>query len=459
MLEWLKPRYHFTPEKNWMNDPNGLCYVDGAYHLFYQHNPNADVWGDIHWGHAVSDDLIHWRRLPIAFGPSVQMGEKHCYSGSVAIDGGVARAFYTSVGEGARGPDIGAQQWMACSRDGLMTWQKHPDNPIIPLTLHPELKLTYWRDPFLWKGDDGAWYAVLGGTLDGCRGCVLLYQSDDLIQWRFLRVLYETQAYPLLECPNFIPIGDRCVLLYSPLGQIHYHVGKWMPDKRFHSEASGILDGGSGRNGFYAPNTYMDLPGDRRVLMGWLSDKGRENQRMIRGWAGAQSLPRELRLEGTRLAMDFVPECKSLRRAQCPDFAAPPHRAEGFQIEMELELALEPGADVRMTLLASADGAERTILVYDGGGSMLRLEREASTRLDQIDVTTLCQKVALAPGGKLALTIYVDGSVIEVCANHQVMLTGRVYPSSPGACRHQLEAGRGVRVLSARAWLLESLFD
>lgn len=119
MFEWLKPVYHFTPRCNWMNDPNGLCLVDGQYHLFYQHNPNADVWGDIHWGHAVSPDLIHWKRLPIAFGPDTAHGEKHCYSGSIALEAGRAWAFYTSVGEGERNPETGAQQWAACSDDGL----------------------------------------------------------------------------------------------------------------------------------------------------------------------------------------------------------------------------------------------------------------------------------------------------------------------------------------------------
>lgn len=458
MYEWLRPACHFLPEKNWMNDPNGLCYLNGEYHLFYQHNPEADVWGDIHWGHAVSRDLIHWERLPIAFGPSRELGEKHCYSGSIAIQDGIARAFYTSVGEGARGPENGAEQWMAYSTDDLRTFTKDANHPVLSMSVHPNLRLTYWRDPFVFQGEDGLWYAVLSGTLDGVRGCMLLYASDDLRSWRFLQVLYQTGEYPLLECPNLIPIGDRYVMLYSPVAQIHYHVGTWTLQGGFVTERSGILDGGSGRHGFYAPATYMNLPGKRRVMMGWMSDKGRENQPDIRGWAGAQSLPREMTLEGSRLRVDFASECRILRQKEILDFRESLH-AEGFQIGFALSLKMAADAAFTLTLLSTPKGDQRTLLRYDAAEGELRLEREASTGFDRVDVSVLCQPVALLLNGALELEIYVDGSIIEMCVNHEEMLTGRVYPSRPDACHHFLWLGGGAELLEAKAWQLERILD
>lgn len=456
MLEHLRPTYHFTPEQNWMNDPNGLCYIDGEYHLFFQHNPNADVWGDIHWGHAVSHDLIHWRRLPIALTPSVELGEKHCYSGSVAIDGGVARAFYTSVGEGARGPELGAQQWMAYSTDQLRTWHKYEHNPILPEQINGDLRVTFWRDPFVWRDRDGAWYAVLGGTLDGANGCMLLYRSDDLFTWRFLSVITRLDADRLLECPNLIRIGDRYVMLYSPVREIRYRVGTLDADYAFHAETEGVLDGGSGRHGFYAPTTFMNLPDERRVVIGWMSDKGREEQPEIRGWSGAQSLPRVLTLDGARLRVDFARECELLREGLVETFMPLSPKAEGWR--MEFGLTLTDYGRMRMTLLQSPNGAEETALCYDAQTGLLTLDRSRSTRFNKVDVTALTQFVPHDRSGLLRLRVFVDGSVIECCANKEVMLSGRVYPTDSAACRHAVTVSDGMRLEAARAWRLEKIF-
>ena len=456
MLEWLKPVYHFTPPCNWMNDPNGLCMVDGQYHLFYQHNPNADVWGDIHWGHAVSPDLIHWKRLPIAFGPDTAHAEKHCYSGSIALQDGRAWAFYTSVGEGERNPETGAQQWAAYSDDGLKTWHRYEHNPILPAEINGDLNVTFWRDPFVWREKDGLWYAVLGGTLNGQHGCMLLYRSPDLTNWTFMSVLHQSQEDRLLECPNLIRIGDRYVLLCSPLREIQYRVGRLNERFEFVTESEGVFDGGSGRHGFYAPNTYMNLPGERRVVIGWMSDKGREEQPMIRGWSGAQSLPRELRLEGSRLLVDFAQECCGLRKERIRDFSAEHPSACGHQIE--ICLTLEHNGRGRMEMELLSDGREKTRLVFDAEEGTMRLEREQSTLLDHIDVMTLIQPVPHRGDGKTNLQVFVDGSIVEVCADHAVMLSGRVYPSSRDACRHTVKVTGGMRILEAEAWLPETIF-
>ena len=132
-----------------MNDPNGLIWREGMYHMFYQYNPFGERWGTIHWGHAVSKDLIHWKELPIALYPSREEGEIHCYSGCAVEKDGIPYLFYTSVGEGERGPEHGAQQWSAVSDDGMKTFRKL-GKPAIPQSLHEGEMRSRWRDPFLW---------------------------------------------------------------------------------------------------------------------------------------------------------------------------------------------------------------------------------------------------------------------------------------------------------------------
>lgn len=360
------------------------------------------------------------------------------------------------MGEGERNPETGAQQWAACSDDGLKTWRRYEHNPILPQKINGDLKVTFWRDPFVWKERDGLWYAVLGGTLEGRYGCMLLYRSPDLRQWSFVSVLHRSQEDRLLECPNLIRMGDRYVLLCSPLREIQYRVGRLNERFEFETESEGIFDGGSGRHGFYAPNTYMNLPGERRVVIGWMSDKGREEQPAIRGWSGAQSLPRELRLEGSRLLVDFAKECRGLRRERITGFSPEHPSLSGHQAEICLTLG--HGGQGRMEMTLFSGGGEETRLVFDAQAGEMRLERERSTLLDQIDVTTLVQSVPPRADGKTSLQIFLDGSIVEICADHAVMLSGRVYPSSEAACRHAVKVVGGMRILEAEAWLPETIF-
>lgn len=454
MYEWLKPVYHFTPEKNWMNDPNGLCYANGEYHLFYQHNPFADRWGDIHWGHAVSRDLVHWKRLPIAFGPSVEKGEKHCYSGCCVTEGKNARIFYTSIGENQRGAEFGAEQWSVSSTDGMKTWHKEVDQPAIGQEVNQGRCITYWRDPFMWREKDGSWYAVMSGTLDHTKGCICLYRSNDLRNWAFLNVLYQQSEYPLLECPNLIRMGNRFVLLFSPVAQIHYHVGTLADDFTFVTESSGIFDGGSGRKGFYAPNTYMNLPNERRVVLGWLSDYGRTEQLEIQGWAGAQALPRDLRLEQGELYQSFAPECGLLR--QTPLIKTAAEKYESRHMCMVVDAAVPNAGGLVVELLANLERSEFTRLTYEGGNGVLTLDRAHSSCFAKTDRSAVQQQVA--PCEKLHLELYIDGSVIELCANDQVMLSARVYPMDEASVYNHVSTTGNAVLLHVQAWEMETVF-
>jgi hypothetical protein len=256
-----RPSYHFLPPRNWMNDPNGLIYWGGEYHLFYQHNPNGPFWGTMHWGHAVSPDLVRWRHLPIALAPTPGGPDKDgCFSGSAVDNDGVPALVYTGVS-----PEV---QCVATSDDGMITWQKHPGNPVIAAP--PEgLDVTGFRDPFVWRENE-EWRMVVGSGLRGVGGAALLYRSPDLIRWEYLQPLCTgdiRETGEMWECPNFFPLGDRHVLIVSPvpLRKALYFVGRY-DGARFTPERHGVLDAGGH---YYASLSLVDAAG-RRVIFGWL---------------------------------------------------------------------------------------------------------------------------------------------------------------------------------------------
>jgi beta-fructofuranosidase len=211
-----RPAFHFLPEKHWMNDPNGLIQWKGQYHMFYQYNPHGAFHGTIHWGHAISRDLVHWEHLPIALAPTPDGVDKDgCWSGCAVNNNGAPTLLYTGVY-----PQV---QCIATSSDDLLTWQKHP-HPVITAP-PPEIEVHAGgeiRDPFVWKEKD-QWYMLLGSRIEGAGGLILLYRSEDLLHWEYLHPLLTGDANQMepfwtgtmWECPNFIDFGEKRTLIIS----------------------------------------------------------------------------------------------------------------------------------------------------------------------------------------------------------------------------------------------------
>ncbi len=304
-----RPRYHFLPPANWMSDPNGTIYHNGEYHLFYQFNPAKSKWGNLHWGHAKSKDLVHWEHLPIALAPNGFPGELHCYSGCcIVADDGSPTIFYTSMNVKSRLPGAKrfSQQWMAIGNPDLVTWEKHAANPILSEAIHGEQIPQHWRDPYIWK-EDNRWLMVLCGQFPReSYGSVFLYQSENLKDWKYINRLVQgtkTQGKGW-ECPNYFRLGEKYVLVLSPYGPVIYSVGDF-DGKQHHSDRWSIFD--HGKN-FYATNTYIDDQG-RTILVGWVKAKGN-------GWAGCLSLPREVNLnDDNQLTVKPIPELEKLRQS------------------------------------------------------------------------------------------------------------------------------------------------
>jgi beta-fructofuranosidase len=200
-----RPHYHFLPPANWMNDPNGPIFWHGTYHLSYQYNPRGAYWGDMHWGHARSRDLVHWQHLPVALAPTPHGPDKGgCFSGSAFVNGTTPPLVYTGVE-----PEV---QCLASSRIGMVHWQKFKGNPVLAT---PPRGV---RDPSIWREEGGSWLMTVGSGVKGQGGTVLLYQSNDLIHWHYLREL--ASGPPLVARGSMIPwqraTGGNVLTFWGP---------------------------------------------------------------------------------------------------------------------------------------------------------------------------------------------------------------------------------------------------
>jgi beta-fructofuranosidase len=388
------PRYHFRPPKNWMNDPNGLIYWNGEYHMFYQYNPHAAYWGDMHWGHTVSTDLVHWKPLPLALYPDKPYDKDGVFSGCAVVHDGVPTLVYTGTN-----PET---QCVATTSNNLREFHKLDKNPVIS---EPPAKVTGFRDPWLWKEGD-EWLMALGGGFPDVGGAILLYSSKDLVSWRYLHPLCQgdkSKTGHNWECPNFFPLGERHVLLISaePFRKVLYFIGRY-ENRRFTPESEGVFDAGGS---LYAPQTFLDKDG-RRTLIGWLTETRPQEEFVKAGWSGGQSLPRVLTLRKDRtLGVEPHPNIRTVRE---------PWNKPGAQAEFEATFSRTPAkAELHV-------GSEVLPIEYSGG-SLTVANHSAPMKLDA--------------GEPLRLDIFVDHSVVEVFANGRVAMAIRVYPSTSDPLR------------------------
>lgn len=454
-----RPRYHFLPLANWMNDPNGLIHWEGRTHLFYQHNPHGPQSAQKHWGHAVSDDLAHWTHLPIALAPTPGgPDEDGCYTGCAVDDEGTPTLVYTGVH-----PQV---QCIATSPDGLITWKEYEDNPVIASP--PEgIETTGFRDPYVWK-EDYRWYMIIGSGIEGEGGAALLYRSSDLRNWEYLHpfcVGEMEEDGEMWECPNFFSLDGRYALLVSALPQreVFYYTGRYTEDHTFEGEQMGLVDHGGY---FYAPQVLRER-GGRRLMWGWIRDGRDQEGQQEAGWSGAMTLPRvvSLRENGT-LRYRAAPELRLLRGettyyenvAITPSSQMVPDvRGGGLEI-----LAVLRPADARqcgVKVRCSPDEREATLITYDAVEERLILDRRKTSLNATVAGDRRGGPLQLDDEGTLTLHIYLDRSVIEVFGNYRTCLAGWLYPSREDSLGLRLFAEGGeVELVSLDVWEMRSMW-
>jgi fructan beta-fructosidase len=464
--ETWRPQLHFSPPEQWMNDPNGMVYLDGEYQLFYQYNPHDTVWGPMHWGHAVSSDLLHWNNLPIALYPDAH---GTIFSGSAVVDqdntSGLGSrdhpplvAIFTYDDHHAQ--ELGRRdvqtQGMAYSLDRGRTWTKYAGNPVLG---NPGSR--DFRDPkVFWYAPGKKWVMTLA-----VHDHVAFYSSKNLKNWTYESDYgKDVGAHGgVWECPDLIELpvdgsGEPlAVLLVSvnpggPNGgsATQYFVGHFdghqflaEPKASAGAESGSWIDYGTDD---YAGSTWSgNKPGDhRQIYLGWMSNWQYANQVPTAHWRSAMTLPRELRLtsspRGIELRSTPVGELAALRTrsasicAQTIQSSVDLSAQTGLGSElMELELSLRPGEASRVELIFSNASGQHTTLVIDEPRHLYEIDRADSGTVNFSPVFSKPQSAPLRDSGnEIAIHAYLDRSSIEFFIDGgETVFTVIDFPTTP----------------------------
>ena len=358
--EHARPSFHLSSRVGWMNDPNGFSYYQGKYHLFYQYYPYESKWGPMHWGHAVSEDLLHWEYLPAAIAPDTLADKDGCFSGSaVELADGRHLLLYTGVFKGPVHPDgtfDDTQTQCVAVGDGI-NYEKYSGNPVLTDADIPDgSSKVDFRDPKLWKEADGTFRCVVGNRPADGSGQILYYSSPDGFHWKFESVLAENKnRFGLMwECPDFFALDGKYVLLTSPQDMLpsgfEYHNGNGTlcliggfdeQGKTFQEERNQAIDYGID---FYAPQTLL-TPDGRRVMIAWMQNWDTLSIASLKTpWFGQMTVPRELSVKNGRLYQWPVRELNALRSGRVS------YQSIDFEGELTLEGIKGRTVDVTITL-------------------------------------------------------------------------------------------------------------
>ena len=461
-----RPLYHFLAPSNYLGDPNGPLYWKDRYHLFYQWNPFETEDRNMHWGHAVSEDLLHWTDLPIALAPEAGGADSAgCFSGGGLIDRkGVPTLIYHGHPQGTC--------LATCQEDLLVHWTKHPANPVIPTPQEGDAEYGKYSvfDPTAWIEGDG-YTGLIGNKIPGVDGdATSVFRSPDLLHWKHVGPFYDserrwTRADEDCAVPNFFPLGEKHMLLFTSHKRgSQYHIGDYR-DYRFDPHVHGLMNYGNftlEAGTLMAPVTLEDGQG-RRIFFSWITEGRRFEVARRKGWYGIMSLPRILSLsERGSLRIEPAPELKSLRthHRQMLDRPLQAYRDVSFPNGegecMEISAVLEPGGaeECGLKIRCSPQQEERTRVIYRPSRKELTLDvSESSLNPDVVDVEPQTGPLELAPGEALQLRVFLDRTVVEVFANGQQCLTKRIYPSrSDSLSTMAFSEGGSARLVSLDAW-------
>ena len=470
-----RPIYHYVNPEGNLNDPNGLCFWQGRYHLFYQAYPPEDT--RQHWGHVYSEDLVHWHDLPLAIYPDP---EDKCYSGSIFVEENRVIAMYHGIEEG---------QMVAVSSDPLLlNWEKITDKAVIP-DIIPDDKGRPYRvgDPCIWREEDG-YYSLSGGFTDGsifndCRMAEFLFYSQDLERWIFLGSFIENDIFTLPgedgAVPYFWPIGHRHILLFASHQRgSQYLIGDYNKvHHRFHVTHHGRFNFGPLRNGgVHAPSAFPDGKGGIFVIHNINQGKNTE------GWNHVMSLVRRLTLvdEGL-LQIEPVSAIEDQRgdHKHMSNISLPANKEilldgiEGNTMELSAKLDCGNAREIRIDLLRSPNREEYTSIRFLKAGGLATSPEDYQDKDDSLVIdhsygslsdNLLARPPETAPfklkkGESLDLRIFIDKSVLELFANGRQAMGLRVYPEREDSVGVSMCALGGDSILqSVDAWQMRSIY-
>lgn len=480
--EQYRPAFHFSPDHNWINDPNGLLYFDGEYHLFYQYNPYGNKWGHMSWGHAISGDLIHWEHLPVAiteYTDKISGDSTMIFSGSAVADvdntsslfakgkGGIV-AIYTSHVH-RNNQQLTQHQSIAYSEDRGRTFTRYTGNPVL------DKKLKDFRDPKVsWYEPEKKWVMTV---VIPDKFKAQFYESKNLKDWNLLSEFGPLgDTAKIWECPDLVEIPllgnpgkKKWVLLVSnshPQGPtfvgMQYFVGnfdgrKFTPE--YPKQYPLYLEYGKD---FYAAVTFNNMPKSdgRTILLGWANNWAYGQDIPTEPWRSAMTLPRELYLKNTpygyRLIQKPVKELAAIRDDSV-NYTPPGKVFPGKNFEVEYTYTAGNAAKFGFKIVTGEN--EETIIGYDRSLQEVYIDRRKS---GNVAFHSSFPSVDRAPvklqNGKLKLQVFVDNSIVEIYINDgEQVITDQIFPTSSEYSLQQFAEG-GTAEADMRVWKIKSVW-
>lgn len=493
-MEPFRPQYHFTPEKNWMNDPNGMVFYEGEYHLFYQYNPAGDKWGHMSWGHAVSPDMVHWTHLPLAL---AEADNVMIFSGSAVVDwknssgfGKDGRPPLVAVYTGFRTTDRVQFQCIAYSNDKGRTWTKYSGNPVI------DINSMDFRDPKVqWHDATRRWIMTVSLSAEHK---VRFYGSDNLKAWTLLSEFGPAGATGgVWECPDLFELplpgtnDKRWVLVVNMNpGSVaggsggQYFIGRF-DGTQFVADRDSLIPPRPGRSAsesahwfdygpdYYAAVSWSDVPASdgRRLWLGWMSNWEYGGDVPTSPWRSAMSIPREVGLsrtaEGIRLVQKPAREMESLRDRHFAFKSGDVSEAnawlkerhvQGDQLELMVEFAPRSSGTEGVKVLTS--DTEATVIGVDRQRGRAFVDRTHSGNVTFHQKFSGVYDAPLAVhDGRVKLHLFVDASSVEVFVNDgERVFTSLVYPSAASRGVELFGSMTSARITSLNVWTLKSIW-
>lgn len=475
--EKYRPQFHFTPAKNWTNDPNGMVYFKGEYHLFYQYNPFGNKWGHMSWGHAVSKDLVHWKHLPLAI---PEKDSIMIFSGSCVVDenntSGFAKpgqipmvAIYTAhiISDAAKPDDYRQAQHIAYSIDEGRTWKKYSGNPVL------DINKKDFRDPkVFWYAPQKKWVMAL---VLPRQNIVQLYASKNLKQWQHLSDFGpDGDIKDIWECPDLLQVSvegnankKKWVMFNSQQTTVQYFVGEFDGIEFKNENPAGKIYRQDYGPDYYAVVTYNNLPVNKKpVSIGWANNWMYANSIPTLPWKSAMSLPRQLSLKKINnewiLLQQPVSELRSLRSNLFSWSGDVKHReilpvkSQTFELDVTLNIPVNSTGGLHLVV-----GSNKEFIIgYDAKAQKLFIDRSNASDTSfhaSFDTLSRYEAPLANKNGNIRLHVFFDKSIIEVFANDgEVVLTSQVFTSEKNNGIQLFNNKGTMKVSQLKFWQLRS---
>jgi fructan beta-fructosidase len=472
--EKYRPQFHFTPSIHWANDPNGLVYHKGEYHLFYQFNPMGNRWGHMSWGHAISKDLIHWQHLPVAI---AEEKDTMIFSGSCVVDTNNTSGFANQPGQipmvavyTAHIEGVNQSQHIAYSLDDGGTWMKYNRNPVLHLGKKD------FRDPkVFWYEPEQKWVMAVMLPVEKK---AQFYTSQNLKQWELMSEFGPAgDTTGIWECPDLFEVPEqdepgktKWVFMLSPSPYMQYFVGRF-DGTRFINESTPVKiyrpDHGSD---YYAAIAFNNLPAAAKpVSIGWANNWNYANDIPTSPWKSAMSLPREMtvkKIEGEWILMQQpVSRVKQLRSAVrtwknilVKNSHLLPVRGQALEAELIFSPSAGSIAGIRL-----AKGSDQYIEIgYDSDKQILYTDRSKAGDASfhkNFEKLSRYETFIKPKKGKIKLRIFFDKSIVEVFANDgEAVMTTQLFPGKENNGIELFSNGKNVAFEQVNVWQMKSIW-